>query len=215
MHDLSLKGVARQYAGTTGDFSVVNSIFGTSSIAGNESLRSKLESLAHTEHSFSASECIFGWVAGFEQTWSHMRIRILLNPDAGISAATVVNLRTTWGNGIEGLWNDHWACERSGELPCRLSFEVDWVAGAQHHTVRIRPGPGRSNMATWHTTDPGNIAAHEYGHMLGLVDEYSDPVCPYRSPVITGTVMDNNTNNVPARLMTRFASNIGSNVVSV
>ncbi len=55
------------------------------------------------------------------------------------------------------------------------------------------------------------MAAHEYGHMHGLVDEYTDINCPSRSPVNTGTVMDNNSNNVPARMMIRFANNIGAN----
>lgn len=215
MNDLSLKGVARKYGGVTGGFSVVKDIFGVSSITGSTSLRSKLESMAWEEHSFSVSECIYGWTAAFEQTWAHLRIRIRLNPDAGISNATMNTLRTTWRNGIENTWSHRWGCGRSGELTCRLSFEVQWVTTNQHHTVRVRTGPARSNMITWDTLDTGGVAAHEFGHMLGLVDEYVDANCPGRSPVNTGTVMDNNSNNVPARMMTRFASNIGSNVVAI
>jgi len=48
-------------------------------------------------------------------------------------------------------------------------------------------------MLTWDTNDSGDVASHEFGHMLGLVDEYPDPNCPNRSPVNTGTVMDDNT----------------------
>jgi bacillopeptidase F (M6 metalloprotease family) len=70
-------------------------------------------------------------------------------------------------------------------------------------------------MTTWDTQDTGAVAAHEFGHMLGLVDEYSDSNCPDRSPVNTGTIMDNNSNVVPDRMMTRFANNLGSNVVAV
>jgi hypothetical protein len=215
MNDLSLKGVARRYDSITGGFSVVGDIFDVSSITGSVSLRSKLESMAREEHSFSVSECIYGWTAVFEQIWSHIRIRIRLNPDAGISGATMNTLRTTWENGIENTWSHRWGCERSGELACRLSFEVQWLTTNQHHTVRVRPGPERSNMTTWDTHDTGGVAAHEFGHMLGLVDEYPDANCPDRSPVNTGTVMDNNSNNVPARMMTRFANNIGSSVVAI
>ena len=216
MNDLSLKGVARRYKGITGNFEVLDHIFGSPTITGTRSLRAELESLSRRQHSFSVSECVFGWTAAFEQTWTHIVVRIRLNPDAGITAATMNNLRTTWENGIESTWHHRWGCGHSGELPCRLSFDVQWVGSSQHHTVRVRPGPERSNMTTWDTMDTGNVAAHEFGHMLGLVDEYPEPSrCPNRSPVNTGTVMDNNSNNVPSRMMNRFANNIGSSVVSI
>ena len=216
MNDLSLKGVARRYGGLAGNLSVANDIFGTPSIAGSVSLRSRLESMSRQQHSFGVSECIFGWTAAFEQTWTHVTVRIRLNPDAGITNATVAGLQTTWENGIETTWTHRWSCGRAGELPCRLSFDVRWVNANQHHSVRIIPGPARSNMGTWDTQDGGGVAAHEFGHMLGNVDEYAEVnVCPNRNPVNTGTVMDNNSNNVPDRLMTRFANNIGSNVVPI
>ena len=214
MNDLSLKGVARRYGGITGGFNVVSGLFG-GSFSGTKSLRSKLESMARTQHSFSVSECIYGWTARFEQTWSHITIRIELDPDAGISNATMNTLRTTWQNGIENTWNNQWGAGRSGELACRISFDVQWVSSSEHHNVRVRVGPARSNMLTWDTNDTGAVAAHEFGHMLGHPDEYSDGNCPGRDPVNTGTVMDNNSANVPARLMTRFVNNIGSNVVAI
>ncbi len=213
MVDLSVKGVARRYAGTAGNFAVVGTLVG--SFTGRASLRSHMEEMARTQHSFGMSECIYGWTASFEQTWTTIRIRIRLNPDAGISDATMNTLRNTWRNGIETTWSDQWGCARTGELTCRLQFHVDWVNSNQHHTVRVRPGPERSNMTTWDTADTGGVAAHEYGHMLGLVDEYPDSNCPDRDPVSTGTVMHNNSANVPARMMTRFANNIDSIVVGV
>lgn len=215
MNDLSLKGVARRYGGITSPFSVVKDIFGVSSITGSVSLRSKLESMAREEHSFSMSECIFGWTAAFEQTWTHIRIRIILDPDAGITAATINALRTTWQNGIVNTWSDRWGCGHPGELTCPLTFEVLWVTTNQHHTVRVRQGPAGTNMTTWDTTDSGQVAAHEYGHMHGLIDEYVDGRCPDRSPVNTGTVMDNNSNTVPSRLMTHFGDNLNSNIVAI
>ena len=172
-------------------------------------------SLARQQHSFGMSECVYSWTAAFEQTWSHIIIRIRLNPDAGISNATMNSLRNTWRNGIESTWSNQWGVGHSGEMTCPLTFEVQWVTTNQHHTVRVRPGSGGTNMGTWFTQDGGNVAAHEFGHMLGLVDEYSSSICPSRSPVNTGTIMDNNSNVVPARMMTRFANNIGSNVVAI
>lgn len=213
---LSLRGIARQYKGVIGGVSVTRDIFNLSKINGAESLRSKLKSIARQEHSFRISECVFGWTAAFEQTWSHIVIRISLSPDPGISANTMNTLMTTWQNGIQSTWDNHWGCGRNGECVCPFTFEVQWVITNPHHTVNVHVGPSRSNMANWDTLDVGSVAAHEFGHMLGLVDEYSEKsVCPNRNPVDTGTVMDNNSNNVPARMMTKFADNIGSNVVGI
>ena len=214
MRDLSLKGIARRYRGLTGGLSVTQDILGGSS-SGPVSLRSRLQSLAREQLSFDRSECIFGWTAAFEQTWTHIRVRIELDPDAGISNATMNALRTAWENGIENTWSDRWGCGRQRELTCPLTFDVQWVTADAHHTVRVRQGPAPTNMTTWDTSDGGNVAAHEFGHMLGNADEYSDTRCPDRDPVNTGTVMDNNSTNVPARLMTRFADNLGSTVVGI
>ncbi|UIE36774.1 hypothetical protein [Leptodesmis sichuanensis] len=209
---ISLRGVARRYRGITGGFSVAASL-------GRGSLRSRLVSLARQEHRFNFSECIYGGTAAFEQTWSHIIIRIRLNPDAGISDATMNTLRNTWRNGIQTTWSDRWGVRHPGEMTCPLTFEVQWVTTNEHHAVRVRQCPAgefcRSNTGLWDTNDTGAVAAHECGHFFGLADEYADANCPNRNPVNTGTIMDNNSNVVPARMMTRFANNIGSNVVAI
>jgi hypothetical protein len=211
---LSLRGIARRYGNITGSFSVSQAIFNGNTVGG-VSLRSRLKDMARQEFSFDFSECIYSDTAAFQQTWSHMRVRIRLNPDAGISAATMDTLRTTWQTGIQNIWSNRWGCGRPGEATCPLTFEVQWVNNNEHHLVRVRQGPARSNTAIWDTNDTGAVAAHEFGHFLGHSDEYVDSNCPSRNPVNTGTVMDNNSNNIPARLMQRFADNLGSNVVAI
>lgn len=211
---LSVRGIARRYRGATGSVSVRSVLIGGSAPS-TSSLRDRLVSLARQQFSFSVSECIYGWTAAFEQTWSHVRVRIRLNPDAGITAATVTALQATWEGGIETTWSNRWALGRAGEFSCPITVDVQWVTSGQHHTVRVRTGPERSNMTTWDTADTAAVAAHEFGHMLGNPDEYPDANCPGRNPVSSGTVMDNNSNNVPSRLMNRFATNVGSNVVAL
>jgi hypothetical protein len=211
---LSVRGVARRYRNVSGGFFVRQAFFG-GSLTGNVSLRGRLATLCRQQHSFAVKECVYGWTAAFEQEWSHIRIRIRLNPDSDISAKTMSTLRTTWADGFRTTWSNRWGCGHAGERLCPLTFELQWVGSNQHHTVRVRSGSFRSDMTTWDTADTGGVAAHEGGHMLGHVDEYSDSECDDRSPVNTGTVMDNDSNNVPARLMTRFAINIGSSVVAI
>jgi hypothetical protein len=210
---ISLRGVARNYLNVTGDFSVKKKVL--TGLMSPLPLHIRLNLLARKEHSFSMSECIFGWTAAFEQTWSEIVIRVRLNPDAGITATTMQNLQTIWHNGIVNTWSNRWGIGHAGEITCPLTFDVQWVTSNEHHNVRVRPGPDATVMDTWDTTDNGGTAAHEYGHMHGLVDEYVDSRCKSRSPTNTGTVMDINSNVVPQRMMNRLAANVGSDVVAI
>lgn len=239
MNDLSVRGVYRRYVveprieffGTddpaiVGDpmkISVSKDIMASS----GGWLRSDLEPLAVTPvgpADWYQNVCpkIVGRIS-FVQTWTHIDVRIRLDPDAGISASTLASLQATWKAGIESTWNNPiqtpgaapkpWKCARTAEVPCRISFKVHWATTNSDHAVAVHPGLGATNEKHWYTSDPGSTAAHEFGHMLGHPDEYADPArCPGRSPVGTGTVMDSNTSFIPQRLLQRFADEIGSNI---
>ena len=182
MRDLSIKGVTRRYA----DFITQIQILlngGTISlrdhiVRGNGSVRARLESMARREISFDVSECIYSWNATFRQTWTHIVVRINLNPDAGITPATMATLQNTWQTTIENRWSNVWGAGRSGELTCPFTFDVQWVNSAAHHNVRVRQGPNPTFMRLWDTSDTGAVASHEFGHMIGNPDEYTAASCP-------------------------------------
>jgi len=239
MNDLSVRGVYRRYVVEprialfgTNDPTIVGDVKNISVakdilVAGTGSLRSTLEPLAVTNvgpSSWYQNVCdnIVGAKA-FIQTWTHIDVRIQLNPDADVSASTLASLQITWQAGIEGTWNSPvhspgatatpWKCARAGEVPCRVSVRVQWVTVNPHHTVAVHAGSGGSSEHHWYTSDPGSTAAHELGHMLGLPDEYVDAdKCPGRAPVGTGTIMDIDSNFIPQRMVQFIADEIGSDL---
>ena len=141
------------------------------------------------ERSWNISECVYNWDAAYAQADTDVAVRIQLNPDPGITPATMAGVQTTWRNGIINKWSNRFDCRAPNGERASINFDVQWVAAGAHHVVRVIQGPGRSNMTNWHTSDSGDVASHEFGHMLGNPDEYFDAACPGRSPVNTGTVM--------------------------
>jgi hypothetical protein len=222
MADLSVKGIARKYRQRSPPF-LLKEVFGIAS--GEAPLRPILESLAREEYSFQWVEnCLiqnFGLNARFQQIWTHIVVRINLNFDANIPVATRNNLMATWSNTIQRFWSFKWGCSVLGEVICRLTFEVQWTSNNPHHTIAVDqcsggPGMCRENAGRWFDITTGNTAAHEFGHLLGLRDEYNAPTeCPIRNPINTGTVMDTVAECFPARLMRRFADNIDSQIVAI
>ena len=161
------------------------------------------------EVSVQVNECVYGWRAAYAQRGTHITVRIRLVPDTGIAAETMAALRNTWKQGIEQKWSNRFGCCDTPGCDCRcaLTFSVEWVASNEHHTVNVHVGPARSDMTNWDTMDTGDVASHEFGHMLGHPDEYGDGACPNRSPVNTGTVMDDNT-EVVERLVRPFCDRL-------
>jgi hypothetical protein len=143
-------------------------------------------------------------------------VRIRLDFDSGISAVTQTTLRNRWQTGIENKWSNRFGCCTSPGCigRCVLTFGVEWVTSNEHHRVRVRQGPAQTNMTLWDTSDTGDVASHEFGHMLGHPDEYPTSTCPNRSPVSTGTVMDDNT-EVVERLCRPFCDRHGLNTYQV
>ncbi len=161
------------------------------------------------EVSFSVSECIYGWTAAFQQTGTHITARIRLNPDSDVSSSLLDEVKERWKRGIEDKWSYRFACcQQPGCTDhCALTFEVQWVTTNEHLQVRVKKDGGRSNLGLWHTDDSGDVASHEFGHLLGHPDEYVDANCPARSPVNTGNVMDDTT-EVVQRLCQPFCNRI-------
>ena len=153
-----------------------------------------------TERSWSMSECIYNWPVNFYQTGTHVLVKIQLVGINGVTTAQLNAQQPVWRNAIIAKWSDRFKCLAPNGESARITFDVQWVGSNAHQVVRVAPSGVATNMRNWNITDSGSTAAHEFGHMLGLPDEYTSGLCPGRSPVNTGTIMDNNTDVVTRHL---------------
>jgi len=79
-----------------------------------------------------------------------------------------------WLDAIRAMWNrfDIVNVDTGETLP--LIFDPESVTGAADNNVAVKPGNQRSDAGTWYADDPdaNGTACHEFGHMIGLEDEY-------------------------------------------
>ena len=92
----------------------------------------------------------------------------------------------SWFSDVRGTWNRFKAVKTADPTKSVLiAFNPVQSTDAAARTVAVMPGQGRSDAGHWFAAD-ANIAqtvAHEFGHMIGLRDEYQQSAADYRSTV--------------------------------
>lgn len=110
---------------------------------------------------------------------------LTLSMTIGLNGSASNALKTTWTEGIEKYWGNLSYGSRfsiqDGLNKYPIYFNVDFVdsGSPSDFTVNVVDDIGRTETSTWYTTIAGwgndfqdEAAAHEFGHFLGLYDEY-------------------------------------------
>jgi hypothetical protein len=99
-------------------------------------------------------------------------------------------LRNRWENGIETIWS-------TDRFSVPISFNVDWVTTDYDQTVDVANTDGRWSLSHWYTIGASGWgdayqeeeAAHEFGHMLSMWDEYAGGAVNPENLINTGGIM--------------------------
>lgn len=124
------------------------------------------------------------WRAKFQQTWTHIvvRIRVIWLADASNQSRKL----DLWKEQIETTWSYRWGCRRAGIIDCPFTFEVQWLEGEgqeEHHLLLfVTDEMDRAAYFWWDNQGAAWPAVHEFGHIIGLADEYVEDgyPCPGR-----------------------------------
>jgi len=111
----------------------------------------------------------FNWTTAYEIQYTRTELKVIVRINL-TGETTTAALRSLWITGIQNRWNSHFHIENSRRL--RVVFEPVFTSTDSHHTVEIHTGRAREEMTNWYLTSTGDTAAHEFGHMVGLKDEY-------------------------------------------
>jgi hypothetical protein len=121
-----------------------------------------------------------------ERTRAELRIRVRIK-FTGITPTAAH--KAIWRGGILAMWNGKFRAENADGKKLPIVFDPIFDAASPHHTIELLPpvtrddgtvGVGRADAAHWYAgpaasatdTTNGNVAAHEFGHLIGLADEY-------------------------------------------
>ena len=186
----------------------------------------------------------------YRQNWAQVTVTYLPDCDSGVPLAMRQPYLDFAKLCIETWWNNRFDCRAGDELPCPISFEVRFEPTAPDaDDLDFNPGRtgGGESRTGWDDawainldvfapgTNPNAeesrrqilLPVHEFGHSLGLWDEYAAKVCTDVAfledvmagiedpgPSIMASTSDFET-TFPERLFVEFAQNIGTMPVEV
>lgn len=161
------------------------------------------------QQSFYSEEVVEGATAGGQSTfdWDFKNNKMVITVGikfTGLSGHPMVN---TWMEDIKSVWNNYKAVEDGALAP--REFDIEFVpkkSSSAKHTVKVgkptkkNPNP-RSDTDNWYVNDNRRgLAPHEFGHLVGLDDEYNRPEEAYVAttglePSIAKTRADDGTSS--------------------
>lgn len=108
----------------------------------------------------------------FEDGELKVVVRADFEPDEGVTAPLA-----TWQSQIDNVWNQYALQEPGGlKVPITMSLVDDsdgkTIRVVENETPGTYGGGDRANAGKWYPVMPSDTAPHEFGHLIGLPDEY-------------------------------------------
>jgi hypothetical protein len=134
--------------------------------------QTRTETISNAPPGAEAWNGTYGWRARFLVTVDEPQCKATVVIRIRLVGTITDAQRSAWESAIESAWNSrfslccHRCCCGSGlEIDCGIEF----VMSNEHQVVNV--GTATTNMNTWGADDTIDVC-HEFGHMLGALDEY-------------------------------------------
>ncbi|GAA0558551.1 hypothetical protein GCM10010172_46970 [Paractinoplanes ferrugineus] len=79
-----------------------------------------------------------------------------------------------WFGYVPATWNQYQGVDAASGNSLPIDFQMTSGGGGDANQVKVLTGSGRANAGEWYLADPDakNTIPHEFGHLIGLQDEY-------------------------------------------
>lgn len=131
----------------------------------------------------------FAWKYAYDIVFTGEQIIVSVGINlvtAGVTKVELDRVTPAWRKGIEDYWSSKYALSQSGNR-YPIIVKVGFRGPRFHHDVIVRPGKGHSDELNWHLRNSPELAAHEFGHMLGAFDEYEKGALDPDHPLLDNT----------------------------
>jgi hypothetical protein len=117
----------------------------------------------------------FSYTRRFEGTalTKHAEINFVFDESLGFDDAQKSAYTAAAVANIEGIWNNRFVItDTADHSTFPVAVDVATEGPTFDQTVFVHPGSARGDALNWYESYTAPIMAHEFGHMLGLFDEY-------------------------------------------
>ena len=106
----------------------------------------------------------------------------IMNVTAKVNFASSLAPSADWFGFVSTAWNVFAAENEKTHEKINIDFRLISGTGSDANTVVVRDGEGRANAGEWFLGDTraAQTIPHEYGHLIGLADEYQLHPADYR-----------------------------------
>ena len=141
-------------------------------------------------HTSGRYSWLYGYRINLDENRLLVRVGIHLVAAPGVTGVQLAGVQPEWEKEIERVWSNHFALETQNKT-YPIVVDAVFKGPSLQHDVIVLPGGGRrTDELTWHIMDSPQTAAHEFGHMLGLYDEYmGGAVDPLQKITDPGSIM--------------------------
>jgi hypothetical protein len=164
--------------------------------------QARTETISNAPAGSEAWNGTYGWRARFLLTADEARCGVTATIRVRLIGAITAAQQAAWEAAVEAAWNnrfklcgDCWCCCPDGAA---IVCDIQFVTSGEHQVVNV--GATTTNMGNWGANDTVDVS-HEFGHMLGALDEYftvnGTNWGAGRQP--TGAIMNNPANPPAAR----------------
>jgi hypothetical protein len=129
----------------------------------------------------------YSYDIAFDKEKIIIQVGIRLVPHGGVTRMDLDRVKSKWEKGIEETWSNKFSIRTSSEQTYPIIVDVSFNRNSSHHQVIVRPGGGRSEIIYWNIMDTPAVAAHEFGHMIGVYDEYKGGALDPKNKMVDAT----------------------------